>query len=221
MTTRTYGQYCGICRALELVGERWALLVVRDLLLGPRRFTDLQRGLGKVPTNVLSSRLKELEESGVIERRALPRPASGVVYELTDYGRELEPIIEQLQLWGARTLGSPRPDDSFSPNSFLLGLRFAFQPHAARGVDATYEIRIEGAAFHVRIADGELEMGDGPPEDPDLTIETDLRLGELLRGDISPQEAVAKGVVKLNGKRSLLRLFTQAFRVPAPVGSGS
>ena len=89
MSRRTYGQYCGIARALEIVGERWALLVVRDLLLGPRRFTDLQRGLGKVPTNVLSSRLKELEESGVIRRRALPRPASGVAYELTDYWRAI------------------------------------------------------------------------------------------------------------------------------------
>jgi DNA-binding HxlR family transcriptional regulator len=221
MSMRTYGQYCGIARALELVGERWALLVVRDLLLGPRRFTELQRGLGKVPSNVLSSRLKELEEAGVIRRRALPRPASGVAYELTDYGRALEPILEDLMLWGARALGPPGTDDGFSPNSFLLGLRIAFQPDAARDLDATYEISIDDSTFHVRVADGELELGEGPAQNPDLRIETDLRLGELLQGKVGPQEAVAQGVVKLDGKRSLLRAFAKAFRLPAPAASGS
>jgi DNA-binding HxlR family transcriptional regulator/putative sterol carrier protein len=203
------------------VGERWALLVVRDLLLGPRRFTDLQRGLGKVPTNVLSSRLKELEESGVIRRRVLPRPARGVAYELTDYGRALEPVLEDLMLWGARAMGPPRADDGFSPNSFLLGLRIAFQPDAARDLSATYEISIDDSTFHVRVADGELELGEGPAQNPDLSIETDLRLGELLQGEVSPQEAVAQGIVKLEGKRSLLRAFAAAFRMPRPAASGS
>jgi DNA-binding HxlR family transcriptional regulator len=217
MTTRTYGQYCGVARALELVGERWALLIVRDLILGPRRFTDLQRGLGKVPSNVLSSRLKELEESGVVERRALPRPSGAIVYELTEYGRELEPIVIALLQWGARSLGDPRPDDSFSVNSFLLGLRISFRPEAARDLDATYEIRMEGEPFNVRIADGELELGEGPAEDPDLTIDTDLGLGALLRGEISGAEARRRGVVRTRGKVGLLQPFAAAFRMPASV----
>jgi DNA-binding HxlR family transcriptional regulator len=217
MTTRTYGQYCGVARALELVGERWALLIVRDLILGPRRFTDLQRGLGKVPSNVLSSRLKELEESGVIERRALPRPSGAIVYELTEYGRALEPIVIALLQWGARSLGDPRPDDSFSVNSFLLGLRVSFRPEAARDLNATYEIRMEGEPFNVRIADGELELGEGPAEDPDLTIDTDLGLGALLRGEISGAEARRRGVVRTHGKVGLLQPFAAAFQMPASV----
>src|SRR5215207_6969550 len=99
MSNRTFGQYCGLARALELVGERWALLVVRDLVLGPKRFTDLRRGLPRIPTNVLSARLRELEEAGVVRRRVLPRPASSVVYELTEYGRELDEVVLPLGRW--------------------------------------------------------------------------------------------------------------------------
>jgi DNA-binding HxlR family transcriptional regulator len=215
MTMRTYGQYCGVARALELVGERWALLVVRDLVLGPRRFTDLQRGLRRIPTNVLSSRLKELEEAGVIERRALPRPASGVVYELTEYGRRLEPIVVDLLLWGMESLGDPRPEDSFSGNSFLLGLRVAFQPRAARGLDVTYEIRMADSVFNVRVANGRLELADGPDDQADLTIETDLGLGALLRGEITAAEARKRKIVKLRGDAAMLDRFADVFRLPA------
>src|SRR5215217_8167005 len=104
MTTRTYGSYCGLARALELVGERWALLVIRELLSGPKRFTDLRRGLPRIPTNVLSARLKQLERDGIVQREVLPRPASGVAYELTEYGRELKGAVTELLTWGARTL---------------------------------------------------------------------------------------------------------------------
>jgi DNA-binding HxlR family transcriptional regulator len=216
---RTYGQYCGVARALELVGERWALLIVRDLVLGPRRFTDLQRGLGKIPTNVLSSRLKELEETGVIERRALPRPASGVAYELTEYGRRLEPIVVDLLLWGMESLGDPRPQDNFSGNSFLLGLRVAFQPRAARGLDVTYEIHIEDSVFNVRVANGRLDLADGPADHPDLTIETDLGLGAVLRGEITAAEARKRKVVRLHGDATMLDRFTDVFRLPGPAST--
>lgn len=216
---RTYGQYCGVARALELVGERWALLIVRDLVLGPRRFTDLQRGLGKIPSNVLSSRLKELEDAGVIVRRALPRPESAVVYELTDYGRRLEPIVVDLLIWGMDSLGDPRPEDSFSENSFLLGLRVAFQPQAARGLDVTYEIRIEDSAFNARVANGRLDLANGPAEAPDLTIETDLGFGALLRGEITAAEARKRKVVRLRGDATLLERFAQSFRLPTALGA--
>src|ERR1700730_15090778 len=101
-TKRTYADPCGLARALELVGERWALLVVRDLVLGPKRFTDLRRGIPRIPTNILSARLKELEAGCVVPPRRLPRPAAGVAYELTEYGHELEDVILRLGLWGAK-----------------------------------------------------------------------------------------------------------------------
>jgi DNA-binding HxlR family transcriptional regulator len=215
MTMRTYGQHCGVARALELVGERWALLIVRDLVLGPRRFTDLQRGLGKIPSNVLSSRLKELEDAGVIMRRALPRPEKAVVYELTEYGRRLEPIVVDLLLWGMESLGDPTPEDNFSENSFLLGLRVAFQPRAARGLDVTYEIHMDDSVFSARVANGRLELADGPAEAPDLTIETDLGLGALLKGEITAAEARKRKVVRLRGDAGLLDRFAELFRLPA------
>jgi DNA-binding HxlR family transcriptional regulator len=111
MASRGYGQYCGLARALELVGERWALLIIRDLLVGPRRFTDLRRGLPRIPTNVLADRLKELERDGIVRRRILPRPASATVYELTPYGAQVEDAVMRLGMWGAQSLGEPSPDE--------------------------------------------------------------------------------------------------------------
>src|SRR5215207_4227883 len=111
MTKRAYGQFCGLARALEIVGERWALLIVRDLIVGPKRFTDLQRGLPRIPTSVLAARLKELEAFGAIRRRVLPRPAGSVVYELTEYGAALEDSVLSLGRWGARALGEPQPGE--------------------------------------------------------------------------------------------------------------
>src|SRR5881398_167543 len=109
---RSYRQSCGIARALDLVGERWALLVVRELVLGPKRFTDLRHGLPGIGTNILAGRLRELERAGVIRRRTLPPPAASAVYELTEYGRDLEPVMLALGRWGARTLGERRPEQS-------------------------------------------------------------------------------------------------------------
>ena len=109
MAARSYGQYCGVTTAVELVTERWALLIIRDLLVGPRRYTDLKQGLPKIPTNILSARLKELQEGGVIRR--IPLARCGLVYELTEYGRELEPIVLALGRWGFRSMGEPKDDD--------------------------------------------------------------------------------------------------------------
>src|SRR3954451_13536536 len=111
MTERSYGQFCGLARALDLVGERWALLLIRDLLVSPKRFTDLRRGLPKIPSNILSDRLKELEEAGGVERRIVPRPSGAVVYQLTEYGNELEDTVLALGRWGAKILGEPRQSE--------------------------------------------------------------------------------------------------------------
>ena len=217
MRTRTYSQYCGLACALELVGERWALLIVRDLLLGPKRFTDLRRGLPRIPTNVLSSRLKELEEAGIVSRRILPRPSTGIVYELTECGRELEDVVLRLDLWGAKTMRQPRPEDTVNTDSVLLGLRALFQPEAARGLRASYELHLGGLVVHARIDRGSLEVGEGPLDDADLVLETDFGLRAVLTGEVSPAEAVESGRIRLAGERDLLEPFVEMFRiVPVP-----
>jgi DNA-binding HxlR family transcriptional regulator len=222
MGTRNYGQYCGLAYALELIGERWALLIVRDLIIGPKRFTDLRRGLPRIPSNVLSARLKELEQNGIIRRRVLPRPATGVVYELTEYGSELEEILLRLGLWGAKSLGDARPEDIVNADSLLLGLRASFQPEAARGLTASFELHLGEIVVHARISDGALEVAHGPLAGADLVIETDLTLRPLMTGEVSPDEALAGGSVRLAGDPALLTRFVEIFRLPggAPAVAG-
>jgi DNA-binding HxlR family transcriptional regulator/putative sterol carrier protein len=215
MSGRTYGSYCGIAYALELVGERWALLVIRDLILGPKRFTDLRRGLPRIPSNVLSARVKELESAGIIRRRLVPRPESGVVYELTEFGQELEDVILRLGRWGARTLGEPRPEDTVNADSMMLALRATFRPEAARGLRASYELRLGEIVFHARVDKGSLEVAEGPLPDADLILEADLSLRRLMSGELSPREAVKSGKVRIVGKIDLLERFVEIFHIPS------
>jgi DNA-binding HxlR family transcriptional regulator len=214
MTTRTYGSYCGIARGLELVGERWALLIVRDLILGPKRFTDLRRGLPRIPTNVLSARLKELEHAGVVRRRLLPLPLTGVVYELTEYGSKLEDVLLRLGLWGAQSLGEPRPEEILTLDSLILALRATFRPESARGLRAGYELRLGEIVLHARVDGAVLEVAQGPLPDADLTIETDLTIRLLMSGELSPTDAVKSGKVRLKGKAELLERFVEIFHIP-------
>jgi DNA-binding HxlR family transcriptional regulator len=214
MTARSYGQYCGFARALELVGERWALLVVRDLVLGPKRFTDLRRGLPRIPTNILSARLKELEDAGIVRRRILPRPASGVVYVLSEYGQELEDVVMRLGLWGARSLGEPRPEDIVTTDSLILALRATFRPEAAGELRASYELRLGPVVVNASVDRGALETGEGPLSEPDLVIETQAAFRPLLAGELTPDEAVESGAVRITGDPALLKGFVEAFRIP-------
>jgi DNA-binding HxlR family transcriptional regulator len=214
VTSRSYGQFCGFARALEIVGERWALLVVRDLVLGPKRFTDLRRGLPRIPTNILSARLKELEDAGVVRRRVLPRPATGVVYELTDYGQELEDVVLRLGLWGARSLGDPRPEEIVTTDSLILAFRATFRPEAARELQASYELKFGEIVVHACIDNGTLDTGEGPLDKADLVIETQGAFRPLLAGELSPGDAIQTGDVRLTGDPDLLTRFVEAFRIP-------
>jgi DNA-binding HxlR family transcriptional regulator len=216
MSTRTYGQYCGLACALELVGERWALLIVRDLLLGPKRFSDLRRGLPRIPTNILSARLRELEGGGVVRRRLEPFPSKCVVYELTQSGQELEEIVIRLGVWGAQTMREPRAEDTVNRDSLLLGLRALFRPEAARGLKADYELRIEDLVAHARIGKGALHVGEGPLENPDLVLETDFSLRAVLAGELDLDQALESGKLRFVGDRKLLERFVEIFRI-APV----
>src|SRR4249919_1348566 len=150
MAARDYGQYGGITQALELIGERWALLIVRDLLVGPRRYTDLKQGLPKIPTNILSVRLEELQEGGVVRR--VPLKNCGLVYELTPYGRELEPIVLAMGRWGFQQMGDPGPDDVVTADSLTMALRTAFRPDAAAALpDADYELHVGDVVLRVQV----------------------------------------------------------------------
>jgi len=210
---RTYGQYCGLARALELVGERWALLIVRDLLVGPRRFTDLLRGLPRIPTNILTARLQELEEAGIVQRRAQPRPASGVVYELTDYGRELEDVVLRLARWGAQSLGQPRPGEIITPDSMIMALRTTFHPDVARDLHASYECHFGDIIIHAVIAAGTLTVAAGPLPGADLTLTATAPLKPMLSGEITPEEAIERGNLAISGPPALLARFVDLFRI--------
>src|SRR5687768_11316326 len=132
MRKRTYGQYCGVARALDLIGERWALLIVRDLLVGPKRYSDLRQGLPRIPTNILADRLKGLEGTGVVRREILPHPENGVLYELTEYGSELEDVVLRLGRWGLQSLGSPEAEDVLTVDALIMALHMTFRPEAAK-----------------------------------------------------------------------------------------
>jgi DNA-binding HxlR family transcriptional regulator len=216
---RSYGQYCGVARALELVGERWALLIVRDLILGPKRFTDLRLGLPRIPTNVLTTRLKELEESGVVRRRALPRPAASVVYELTDYGQQLEDIVLRLGAWGVQSMGEPKPEDILTADGAVLALRTAVHPELLSSDERIgYQLRIGEVLVHAQLIDGELRAGAGALAEPDLVIAmADFgTFKPLLTRQLHPAEAVADGTLQLAGDVALLTRFIDVFCVTDP-----
>jgi len=219
---RAYGQYCGLARALEIVGERWAVLIVRDLLVGPRRFTDLLRGLPRIPTNVLAARLKELEAGGVVRRRVLPRPAGSVIYELTEYGAELEDAIVRLGRWGAKLLDEPRSDEIITEDSMVIALCSTFDPKAARKLRANYELHFGDIVIHARVDKGKLKVAAGPLPKPDLIIEAGPAIKELMTGTISPSQAIKNGVVRLKGDPDLLTRFAEIFRIePMPANTAA
>lgn len=215
-TKRSYGEACRFAYALDLVGERWALLVVRELLLGPKRFTDLRAGLPHASPNILSGRLRELEQAGVVHRRKLPPPAGSWVYELTEWGGELEPIVTQLGAWGAR---SPVPPESreIGADSTVLALRSLFDAEAAGKLDASYELRLGEDRFHVDIAAGELELGRGPVAEPAAAIETDPgTLAALLTGQLPLDEALQSDAATIEGSKREAQRFLRLFPMPEP-----
>ncbi len=213
MVKRSYGQYCGFARALELVGERWALLIVRDLLIGPKRFGEIQRGLPGIPTNILTARLNELEDSGLVQRRLLARPAKGVAYELTEDGAGLEEVVLAVGRWGAQHLGDPRPDETVTEDSIAMALRTTFRPEAAGKAKLTYLLKLGPIEVHARVRDGAVTVGRGPIEKPDLIIETGPALRPLLAHEISPGEAIKKRLVRITGDPKLLDRFVRMFRI--------
>ena len=216
---RTYGQGCGTAFALDVIGDRWALLVVRELLFGPKRFTDLRDGLPGVGPNVLSQRLKELEEAGVISHRQLPPPAASAVYELTDWGRELEDIVIRLGRWGVRSPNMPMEAET-QPEWLMLGLRATFEPEEDPG-PASYEFHFDGDVFWARVDGGDLKVGRGQAEDADAVLTADVEtIAMLVRRQITPAAALKSGAVKFEGRRKALDRFPSLFKYPPSPASG-
>ncbi|MGC0328742.1 DNA-binding HxlR family transcriptional regulator [Streptomyces sp. SAI-170] len=199
---RSYDQYCSAARALDAVGDRWTLLIVRELLAGPRRYTDLHADLPGVSTDVLASRLKDMERDGLTTRRRLPPPGAAYVYELTPRGRELLPVLLALGEWGRGELGERRPTDALRAHWFALPLLNALEG------EGLVEVRLDEGDFHLHVGAQEGPVyGDGPaPREPDARLSMD---GEtctaLARGELSLAEAVRAGRVEVAGDGALAK----------------
>ncbi|MGX7678919.1 winged helix-turn-helix transcriptional regulator [Jatrophihabitans sp. DSM 45814] len=218
-TSRSYGDACGIARALDVVGERWALLVVRELLLGSQRFSDLRRALRNASSNVVADRLRELEGHGVIRRRVLPPPAGSSVYELTDWGRELEPIVLALGSWGVQR-PLPATQLTLSATSVLLYLRTAARLDPA-SAPAVFRFDLDDRVWTIRTGAGRVLVDAGEPVDPDAVLRTDpATLNALLEDPSGLDAAVTAAAVGITGDVSALRRLLGSVRPPASaVGS--
>nr|WP_239522214.1 winged helix-turn-helix transcriptional regulator [Geodermatophilus sabuli] len=199
---------------MELVGERWALLIVRDLLVGPRRYGELAAGLPRIPSNILAARLKELQAAGVIRRAPRSRV---IVYELTPYGRELEPVVLALGAWGYKGMGDPREEQVLTPDSMTMDLRSAFRPEVAADLPATaYAARFGPAELLIRVDGSSLDVtrGDGPVDLAFAAAGASIR--RVISGELTPDRAIATGVVEvLRGPGALLGRFASTFHLAA------
>jgi DNA-binding HxlR family transcriptional regulator len=217
---RTYGDPCGIARALDIVGERWALLVVRELLLGPKRFTDLRAGLPHLGPDVLAQRLRELEQAGVVRRAKLPPPAAARVYELTDWGFDLEPVVLGLGRWGSRAPLPPERGD-LGIDALVLALMTLFDPARADGViGSTYELRLGEETFAIRLGVAQLGASRGPVADPvaTITVEPGVLQGVLWHGR-PVADAVRAGELEIGGDHRAAELFLGLFPLPSAAAS--
>jgi DNA-binding HxlR family transcriptional regulator len=215
-TKRSYGDVCAIARALDVVGERWALLVVRELLLGPQRFSDLRRALPNAASNVIADRLRELEGRGVISRRTLPPPAASSVYELTTRGQDLESIILALGNWGARVPLPPEPT-TLSATSVVLYLRTSARVDLG-AAPMVCRLELGGPVFSVRIEGGQLRVEAGEPTLPAVSLRTDPgTLNALLNDPNDLDRVVSEGSAAVTGDWAALRRLLEAVVAPSRV----
>lgn len=215
--SRAYADACGTAHALDLIGERWTLLVLRELMLGPRRFGDLRADLPGLSANVLTQRLESLEAAGILRRRKLPPPAQVQVYELTEWGLEAEPIVLALGRWGAR---SPIHDPTMplSAVSMMLSLRAMFDPERANGVGASIDFRLGDDSYSAAIEDGRLSVEQGRRGAADATVSgsPSVVIGTIY-GFAALAELERAGLVTVSGDRHAFGRFCEAFELPPKV----
>lgn len=218
MTSRSYNQYCGLAYALDIVGERWTILIIRELIAGPRRFTDLIEGLPGISTNLLAERLKSLEQQGMLRRRVLPPPAASLVYELTPLAQALETSLLELGKWGSQFVPpSANGATLLNVGSYALTLKTFFRPEQAQAVNETYELHIDNEVLQVHIAEGEINVRQGEKQKADVIFYTDMPtyLG-LLQRKIQPDEAISEGLIRIEGDSGALSRFLNLCGLPDP-----
>ena len=205
---KSYEHYCAVARALDVIGERWTLLVVRELYSGPKRYTDLLGGIPGISTDMLAARLKTLEENEVALRRVLPPPAASTVYELTEVGQRLEPVLRELGKWGLELLGK-RKGEAFQIHWLALPVRTMFRPERAAGPPLVVQFESDGEAFHARIADGKIETANGFADSPDVVFAGDVdTLARASKDRAVAEDAVARGKMKMRGnKKDIVRVL--------------
>lgn len=212
---RSYDDACAAAHALDLIGERWALLVIRELMFGPKRFSDLRADLPGISANVLTQRLEGLEQAGILRKLKLPPPASVQVYELTDWGYEAEPILQTLGRWAARS-PSHDPNLPISTTSFLLSLRTMIDPELSRGLKAIIGLRLDGEDFIAHLRESNLEITRGTPEQYDIAFESSPRmLAAAIYGGQPLAALETANVLTLKGDRALAEKFVTLFPLPA------
>jgi DNA-binding HxlR family transcriptional regulator len=212
---KRFDQYCPVAHALCMVGERWSLLVVRELLRGPRRYTDLLEGLPGIGTNILASRLRDLEGAGVVQKRKLPPPAASTVYELTEYGQGLEEAVYALARWGARTLGPPGRNEELYPEWGINAFLALYDPLAGAGITGTYVLRVDDDVFTARLEDGHLHTDVGAAEGAELDAAMDMdTFFALASTELESRKALREGRVRLAaGDAEALERFFKIFNL--------
>jgi DNA-binding HxlR family transcriptional regulator len=209
---KIYAQYCPVARTLDVVGERWTLLIFRDLLMGPKRYTDLRAGLPGIATDTLTARLRTLEEAGFVRRRELPRPAPATVYELTEDGLQLRHAILALGRVGMETLASPEPGEDVRAERLVLALRVSFRREEFADLTETYELTIGGEPFTVDVGDGAVDAKPGTASSPAIRLRTDAHaFVALLTGELAAGDALADERAVLEGEPKVLERFIEAF----------
>jgi DNA-binding HxlR family transcriptional regulator len=212
MARHRYQQYCALARTLDVAGDRWTLLIVRELAPGPRRFTDLLDGLPGVSRNLLTERLRVLERAAIIARHELPPPAARWVYELTDDGRDLAVAMAPLIAWGARRLGERKPGESFRARWPAVAMAGLADREAARGVSESYQYVVGDAAFHFTIDDGSIQLHDGRAQDPAVTVTTDEETWvDIASGKITASSAAAAGALTVAGDAEAAKRLRKIF----------
>jgi DNA-binding HxlR family transcriptional regulator len=209
----TYGQYCGLSRAIEVVGERWGMLVVRDLLVNAKSVPELLQGLPRVPLKLLSMRIKEMAYCGILEKAGTTDADGNDHYQLTTFGRRLEDILLAFGRWGSALLADPRPEDIITEDSVMIAMRATFQREAATGRSAKFVLRFDEIVIHVVIEDGQLEVGRGPLPDAPV-IEPGPTLKDMLTRAMTVEDAMATGMVKVTGDPNALTRFISMFALP-------
>ena len=212
MPEHRYQQYCALARTLDVAGDRWTLLIVRELAPGPRRFTDLIDGLPGISRKLLTDRLRSLERDGIVARRELPPPAARQVYELTDDGRDLATAMATLIAWGVRRLGDRKPGESFQARWPAVGMAGLADREAAKGVSETYQFLIGDSAFHFAVDDGSIEVHDGRAEDPAVVVTTDEETwADIGSGKIKTSAAAETGALSFAGDREAVGRLRKIF----------